>query len=275
MKKLLLIAGVLFLLSSCSTYYYSTLSSAEGTVEKDDFGDFIYENDSVKVVYSFFGYNLPIKILVINNSDQPLYVDWQRSALILDDVATNYKQNKVTFDGSIETNTLNYNRNFSTTEGSYSGNLTLPEGVSFIPPKSKIEHVPMTLGDFRFDKISNKSFTRKIFARGDLSPTKIKTMHFAEFNSPLRFRSYLTLYYGSIDPEKSKPFVLDQDFYISEVMKSGDIKPEDVFGYTNERGDFFYYKEVKGTGFGNTVGVIALCVLSAIIVDAVGEPEAQ
>ena len=105
------------MLCSCSTYYYSTLSSTEGLVEKDDFGDFIYENDSVKVVYSFFGYNLPIKILVINNSNQPLYVDWQRSALILNDMATNYKQNKVTFGGNIETNTLNFSRNFSTSEG--------------------------------------------------------------------------------------------------------------------------------------------------------------
>ena len=69
MKKLLMILGVLMLFSSCSTYYYSTLSSSEGVAEKDDFGDFVYENDSVKVVYSFFGYNLPIHITVINNSD--------------------------------------------------------------------------------------------------------------------------------------------------------------------------------------------------------------
>ena len=102
-----MILGVLMLFSSCSTYYYSTLSSSEGVAEKDDFGDFVYENDSVKVVYSFFGYNLPIHITVINNSDQPLYVDWQRSALIIDDVATNYKQNKLTFDGNISANTLN------------------------------------------------------------------------------------------------------------------------------------------------------------------------
>ena len=67
-----MILGVLMLFSSCSTYYYSTLSSSEGVAEKDDFGDFVYENDSVKVVYSFFGYNLPIHITVINNSDQPL-----------------------------------------------------------------------------------------------------------------------------------------------------------------------------------------------------------
>ena len=265
MKKLLLMAGALLMLCSCSTYYYSTLSSTEGLVEKDDFGDFIYENDSVKVVYSFFGYNLPIKILVINNSNQPLYVDWQRSALILDDMATNYKQNKVTFDGNIETNTLNFNRNFSTSEGAYSGTLNLPDGVSFIPPQSRIEHVPMTMGDFAFDKIPEKSFTRQSFARNNLSPTKVKTMHFAEFNSPLRFRSYLTLYYGSLDPEKSKPFVLDQNFYISEVMKSGEIKPEEVFGYTNERGDFFYYKKVKGTAFENVIGTIVLCTLSVVL----------
>lgn len=58
----------------------------------------------------------------------------------------------------------------------YSGTLNLPDGVSFI--QSRIEHVPMTMGDFAFDKIPEKSFTRQSFARNNLSPTKVKTMHF-------------------------------------------------------------------------------------------------
>ena len=267
MKKLLMILGVLMLFSSCSTYYYSTLSSSEGVAEKDDFGDFVYENDSVKVVYSFFGYNLPIHITVINNSDQPLYVDWQRSALIIDDVATNYKQNKLTFDGNISANTLNYNRNFSSTDGSFNGSISLPDGVSFIPPKSRTDHTPMTLGDFSFDRIPKKSFTKVKFARENLAPSKINTMRFAEFNSPLKFRSYLTLYSGSLDPEKGKPSVLVQQFYISEVMKSAEIKPEEVYGYSNKRGDFFYYKKTKGSGFGAVMGTIAVCA-ACIAIDA-------
>lgn len=273
MKKLLLLLTFLYTLTSCSTYYYSTLSAGDGMMEKDDFGDFFYEDDSIKVVYNFFGYNLPVKILVINNSDEPIYVDWQRSALIMDNFATSYNQNKAIFDGQIETNTLNYNRNLAGTDGRVTGGIQLPEGVSFVPPKSRIDHIPTTMSDFRFHNIPGKSFVIKSFATSEQKPARVKTMHFAEFNSPLRFRSYLTIYRGYPNPEKSKPFVLDQTFFVSDLMKSGTVKPSDVLSYTSERGDFFYYKKVKGSAFGNTVGVIALCGVSLFLEAVIDSPE--
>ena len=54
-------------------------------------------------------------------------------------------------------------------------------------------------------------------------------MRFAEFNSPLKFRKLPNLIRWIVDPEKENHFVLDQQFYISEVMKSAEIKPEEVW----------------------------------------------
>ncbi len=53
-------------------------------------GDFVQENDTVRISYRFWGENAPVTITIYNKLDEPLYVDWGRSALIIDDVATTY-----------------------------------------------------------------------------------------------------------------------------------------------------------------------------------------
>lgn len=90
MKRMLFVLSVVALLcmSSCSSYYYSVLESNDAVGEKNDDKDFVIENDSVCISYCFYGEDAPISITVYNKMDEPLFVDWQRSALILDDVAT-------------------------------------------------------------------------------------------------------------------------------------------------------------------------------------------
>ena len=58
--------------------------------EKNERGDFVQENDTVRISYRFWGENAPVTITIYNKLDEPLYVDWGRSALIIDDVATTY-----------------------------------------------------------------------------------------------------------------------------------------------------------------------------------------
>ena len=96
MKRMLLALSVvaLFCMSSCSSYYYSVLESNDTIGEKNEDKDFVIENDSVFISYCFYGENAPISITVYNKTDEPLFVDWQRSALIIDDVATSYYQEK-------------------------------------------------------------------------------------------------------------------------------------------------------------------------------------
>ena len=87
---LFVFAALLLGLSACSSYYYSMLNSNDPVGEKNERGDFVQENDTVRISYRFWGENAPVTITIYNKLDEPLYVDWGRSALIIDDVATTY-----------------------------------------------------------------------------------------------------------------------------------------------------------------------------------------
>ncbi|MCD8263001.1 MAG: hypothetical protein LUD02_01640 [Tannerellaceae bacterium] len=78
MKKILFASGlvVILFLSSCSSYYYATLDSTDRTGAKNMHGDFVIENDTLTILYSFHGENAPVYVTVYNKLEEPLFVDW-------------------------------------------------------------------------------------------------------------------------------------------------------------------------------------------------------
>ena len=93
MKKLIVftcLLSLLFSLNACSSYYYSMLSSDKGIVGVNEYNDFVQENDSVRIIYNFYGEDAPVRITVFNKLDEPMYIDWQRSSLIIGDKAVSY-----------------------------------------------------------------------------------------------------------------------------------------------------------------------------------------
>lgn len=99
MKKimtLMLIFVCVLITSSCtSTYFYSSLNVMEEEVVKVDNGDFLFENDSLWIAHCFKGEDAPIQITIFNKLDVPLYVDWSRSALILNNTPYPYSKEKM------------------------------------------------------------------------------------------------------------------------------------------------------------------------------------
>ena len=80
MKKwmfLVCLSGMLLSLSSCSSYYYSTLASNDRSGRYDVNKDFVIDNDSVCIIYNFHGEDGPVLVTVQNKMDEPLFVDWQ------------------------------------------------------------------------------------------------------------------------------------------------------------------------------------------------------
>ena len=132
--------------SSCTSYYYALLSSGSSQTEKGDEGEFILKDKDVVVSYSFNGENAPIEIEIFNKTDHEFNVDWYKSALILNDVATFYKEDPV----------LNQiSSSFAENDNNISYRLNL------IPPKSKIRFTPLELADFSFDLIPDKEYYRE------------------------------------------------------------------------------------------------------------------
>lgn len=282
MKKLAALFLSLAFFCSCSTtYYYSTLNSNNDHVIRTNDGDFVVENDSLYIIYSFFGENAPINIGVYNKSGQPLFVDWSQSALIIDNVAQPLQSDEVAVRGGSNSTvyvnkSYSYNNSFSVGEAhtAYEGGMTLPRSTSFVPPQSQINHTSYQLANFPFDAIDNDVYGRKDFAKTD-GVVRVRTIDFTEADSPLRFRSYITIYADHPSKETSKRMSFEQSFYLSTLMKTkGNIPPEDVLAYNSKQGDFFYVKHYKESNFAVAMGVIAVGA-AVITLDAAVNPGNQ
>lgn len=275
MKRILFVLSVvaLFSLSSCSSYYYSVLESNDTIGEKNGNRDFVIENDSVFISYCFYGEDAPISITVYNKMDEPLFVDWQRSALIIDDVATSYYREKAPIQGQTESSysgdAYRWNRNYSITDGysagSFAGEIALPKGVSFIPPKSKVESTPLRLSNFPFDQIPKDQYTRQKFAKSNSSVVTVRVKKFTEEDTPLAFRSYLSLYTADQDNGKRKYSTFESSFYVSQLIKTGNVSPASFDAGKKQAGDFFYVHNVKGADAGLIVGAVAIGAAGIVI----------
>lgn len=261
--------------SSCTTYYYSTIHSNDRKVEKIANGDFVQENDTVSITYCFYGEELPIEITIYNKLDRPLFLDWQQSALVVEEAATGRHNQSADTRGEMYSNTYTYrdylfpHTNYNETFGNFAGESNTPEGIAFIPPKSMINSTPITLANLLFDRIPNEAYTKVKYATNDTSLKNVKEITFTEENSPLRFRSYLTLYTIAENGSREKPIVSEQSFYISQLIKSGGLSPNEVPAYTQKRGDFFYYGKEKATNFSVAAGIMAIGVAGIVIDSAI------
>lgn len=74
--------AVIIFLSGCSRYQYISVSS---NLPQNDDNEFIIENDTVLIRYSFSGENLQVKATLLNKLQQPIYFDPERSAIIIND----------------------------------------------------------------------------------------------------------------------------------------------------------------------------------------------
>src|SRR5947209_4687068 len=99
MKKNILLSVIVILsLTSCSIYQYATIESS--TMNKNEKKEFVTENDTLRLVYNFNGINAPINITVQNKLNVPISIDWQRSALIVNDTAISYVPGTVNINGN-------------------------------------------------------------------------------------------------------------------------------------------------------------------------------
>lgn len=282
MKTIAYLAGMmsmLFCLSGCSSYYYSTLSSNDQYGGSDENNDFVQENDSVRISYCFYGENAPISISIYNKLEQPLFVDWQRSALIIDDVATSYYQGQVAIQGQTESSTSSgsyrWNRRYSSSgsysQGAFTGEVQLPRGVEFIPPHSKVEASSLCLNNLSFDKIPKNEFAKQQFAKANSEVVQLRVKQYTEEDSPLFFRSYLSLYTVGQKEQDVRYFSFERSFYISELIKAGSLSPQNFVSGQRQDGNFFYVHKTKGAEAGLIIGAIAIGT-AGIVLESALEP---
>ena len=268
MKQITCFVIILLTITSCSsTYFFSTLNTSNEFVAKIDNGDFLLETDSLWIAYCFKGESAPIQITVFNKLTVPLYVDWQRSALVLKGTAYSYAKDKLNFSGStevfVDNNNLSSDKTYSFADGSFAGNIESPPNISFIPPKTMISYIPLRL-NMNFEKLDKTLYKDAYLGDKRNNAIKVKRIDYSESDSPLQFESYLTIY---TQPEH--PMVFQQAFYMSNLIKTQSIKPTNLPGNMAERGDFFFIEKPANNTFweillGTTLVVGAVAVEAAV-----------
>lgn len=252
MKSILCSLLIVLALSSCSsTYFYTTLETVDEYIDKVDNGDFLLENDTLWIAHCFKGENAPMQITIFNKSEKPIYVDWNRSAIIIDNKAYTYGGQSLSFSGIMSGETLK-NRNSELSFGGFEGVLERADNLTFVPPQTMISEVPFV---FRpsFKHLDKDIYKPLSISDKNNNVVPAQRVDFEVSDTPLFFRSYLTIY-----TEPDKPVVFDQAFYVSNITKTS-IKPQNMPGNLMDRGDVFYlYQPANNDPLYITLGVVAI-----------------
>ena len=73
----------MIMVAGCNRYQYMYVSSHLDQNEKKEF---ILENDTVQIKYSFTGENFPLTITLYNKLSQPIYIDLERSTVVMNNM---------------------------------------------------------------------------------------------------------------------------------------------------------------------------------------------
>ena len=231
--------------TACSTYQYAVIDSDV----KKTAGRIVFDNDTLQIHYKFDGNNGPASVGIINKLDVPLYVDWQRSSLIVEGRSLSRVPELARFHAASTTNNF-VAWNYTTSD--ITGTIDQPKPFGFVPPGSYIQSQPVYLHD-QFSIPSGEMNAR--VTRG--STQKYKS--FDKDDSPLLFRSYITV---STAADFTTPMVFDHEFWVSEVLQSA-VGPSNMKVYPNRQDVYHVTKSNEGGG-GFLLLIVALaCIFAA------------
>jgi len=242
----------IFFLSGCSVYQHVSLNS---NMPQNDKLEYLIENDSTTIVYSFCGQNGPIHIELSNKSDKPLYVDWRKSALITNGQSVSlWKDEAIVNASSTENKVLPENEIVSSTS-SIDGSIVRKDKVSFIPPHSSISVNSYALQTKFFTNPAQKS-VRAVFYTTE-GQASAKKYSFSKEDSPLNFRIFLSI---SDDESFKHPVQFDNSFWVSDYLQTS-VSPKSL---STIPGNQFYIR--KTTGAGHTL--LAASLVGILVVGA-------
>jgi hypothetical protein len=244
MKAFVSAVAMALLLTGCSIKYLQYYRTDSLNTARTD-NNFIYENDSLKITYTFWANGGMMSFNIFNKMNKPLYIDWKRSSFIIN------SNNVYYFNDSIVSSSYNqiyYTTYFNWWNLTYQSRPTASSRVtthqiatSFLPPQTQVvQSVPYITcsyiknwGDFEpLYQIRNDTHRKE---------TKIFDKRYSKDNSPIVFRNFLTL---SDRQDFQGTFTIDNAFYVAEMQAM------DVRNFRHDNGDAsweYYYK--KGTDF--------------------------
>ena len=136
------------------------------------------------------------------------------------------------------------------------------ENITFIPPFSRINYQTFSLTNFGFEDINNIEYQNKKMGDKDGYLSNVKVLNFTLSDSPLKFRSYLTLYRVA-----ASPIIVDEEFYLCNLIKTKGISPSSMHSSLFDRGNVFYIRIAPNNQFGEILLGTTL-LMGVVILDA-------
>jgi hypothetical protein len=218
--KLFLLSFLILTISSCKTYVQVYETKAVNSELQNEC--YIYENDSLKITYTFWAQNGVLAFALYNKLDKPIYLDWKKSAYINNTIKLNY------WNDEMQSSTISYgNYSYNGPDlrpGQISGNTknisatntVKPERISFIPPKSNLYKSQFNLLPFPISLNTDASFSEEVLNSNTVVKTKVFTTNYTKENTPLTFRNYLTFSYSE---DFKTEFYIDNEFYVESIKE--------------------------------------------------------
>lgn len=222
MKKTLLFTVFVLTIYGCKSYVqvYETNS----TLLTNSTGLYIFENDSLKITYSFWEEKGLMTFSIFNKMEKPLYIDWKKSSYIDNSVKLNYWVDRNSTN--IQSNYVSYYYNgplikpgftLSNTDASSFSTSVKEERITFIPPTSYYYRSQFYIIPTDFLKLDTKVKFEEVSRKDNLKKkTKVYKATFSKDKSPLVFRNFLTF---SLSENFETEFYVDNEFYIRKVLE--------------------------------------------------------
>jgi hypothetical protein len=228
MKKFTPLLLLLAFLSGCSSYQYLTIDSSQ--MQKNKRQQLSWENDTLRISYSFNGDHGPVWVTFFNKTTQPLYVNWKKSAFIRNESSVDLYSPQANFSGIADGTGYRFG-GITTTRSTINAIVDLPEGIEFIPPSSGITKYLLSLRNTGplLTHLPD-SLPRREMKQEHGFMIRYKEMNFDEAHSLVRFKSYFTFVVGL---NNGKEFAETNSFYVSRIMQTGKA-PQYIVNYGSQ-----------------------------------------
>ncbi|MEO6832304.1 MAG: hypothetical protein ABI378_07855 [Chitinophagaceae bacterium] len=192
-KRFLPLVFLAFLLTSCEFYKVASITS---DTTKEINNSVVFENDTIKVTYNFWALNGLMLFDIYNKINVPIYLDWKKSAFIVNDKMMSYWQDETNTVGVASSSAYYlYGGGVGGSSRSKSKSVR-EERVGVVPPHSYITSSKYSLVPQR---------------------TTLPVQTFNVVTSPLQFRNYLAV--STSEQFDKNVFYIDNGFFVSNVKK--------------------------------------------------------
>jgi uncharacterized membrane protein YjfL (UPF0719 family) len=251
-KSILVVVLLSCLLTSCMKYQYMTVKSDLPKTQRG----YVIENDSFAITYSFAGAHCPVQIEIENKSSLPVYVDWSRSALVVNNKTYSWVSYS-TLSATATGISTKVGSGVSFENAEINGVITTASSSGFVPPHSYLQNIPITVAKKQIKIRTSNTFS----VQSSNTKVTVRRKDYRKEESPINIRSYLTLSQNS-DMKEAQTF--DNHFWLGTIYQS-DISLNKCNCFA-DAATTFSVSRVTGTGhFFLGTAIVGLVVLNAAL----------